>query len=310
MKCIKKIALVLVSTVIGVSAWAQDRLGDYLSQIYDLNYQRALVQEEYQTAFQEANSALNSEMQKEFARISQMEQYGWESADEYNARVTEEIEKVSSKRKEAIAAMDAEIRGKYDALFSAIDKKKQALISDLVSKEFSYSGESLSLSFSQFNRTEKYFPFTVKSNENDLSYTSRGLRYALNKDNLAEEWPVFDGYIKDNVLSAQVNFVVVKNADSTNYQKKVTQVKLVDGNGTVIATYDVNEAVEIVSMDEAVQATVSTSLEESEKAEEPAVADVEPEDDVSDDETPDADVELDEEPEEEPSDEDSEEFEE
>lgn len=310
MKCIKKIALVLVSTVIGVSAWAQDRLGDYLSQIYDLNYQRALVQEEYQTAFQEANSALNSEMQKEFARISQMEQYGWESADEYNARVTEEIEKVSSKRKEAIAAMDAEIRGKYDALFSAIDKKKQALISDLVSKEFSYSGESLNLSFSQFNRTEKYFPFTVKSNENDLSYTSRGLRYALNKDNLAEEWPVFDGYIKDNVLSAQVNFVVVKNADSTNYQKKVTQVKLVDGNGTVIATYDVNEAVEIVSMDEAVQATVSTSLEESEKAEEPAVADVEPEDDVSDDETPDADVELDEEPEEEPSDEDSEEFEE
>lgn len=310
MKCIKKIALVLVSTVIGVSAWAQDRLGDYLGQIYDLNYQRALVQEEYQTAFQEANSALNSEMQKEFARISQMEQYGWESADEYNARVTEEIEKVSSKRKEAIAAMDAEIRGKYDALFSAIDKKKQALISDLVSKEFSYSGESLSLSFSQFNRTEKYFPFTVKSNENDLSYTSRGLRYALNKDNLAEEWPVFDGYIKDNVLSAQVNFVVVKNADSTNYQKKVTQVKLVDGNGTVIATYDVNEAVEIVSMDEAVQATVSTSLEESEKAEEPAVADVEPEDDVSDDETPDADVELDEEPEEEPSDEDSEEFEE
>lgn len=310
MKCIKKIALVLVSTVIGVSAWAQDRLGDYLSQIYDLNYQRALVQEEYQTAFQEANSALNSEMQKEFARISQMEQYGWESADEYNARVTEEIENVSSKRKEAIAAMDAEIRGKYDALFSAIDKKKQALISDLVSKEFSYSGESLSLSFSQFNRTEKYFPFTVKSNENDLSYTSRGLRYALNKDNLAEEWPVFDGYIKDNVLSAQVNFVVVKNADSTNYQKKVTQVKLVDGNGTVIATYDVNEAVEIVSMDEAVQATVSTSLEESEKAEEPAVADVEPEDDVSDDETPDADVELDEEPEEEPSDEDSEEFEE
>ncbi|MBQ5400559.1 MAG: hypothetical protein IIU15_04975 [Treponema sp.] len=310
MKCIKKIALVLVSTVIGVSAWAQDRLGDYLSQIYDLNYQRALVQEEYQTAFQEANSALNSEMQKEFARISQMEQYGWESADEYNARVTEEIEKVSSKRKEAIAAMDAEIRGKYDALFSAIDKKKQALISDLVSKEFSYSGESLSLSFSQFNRTEKYFPFTVKSNENDLSYTSRGLRYALNKDNLAEEWPVFDGYIKDNVLSAQVNFVVVKNADSTNYQKKVTQVKLVDGNGTVIATYDVNEAVEIVSMDEAVQATVSTSLEESEKAEEPAVADVEPEDDASDDETPDADVELDEEPEEEPSDEDSEEFEE
>ena len=310
MKCIKKIALVLVSTVIGVSAWAQDRLGDYLSQIYDLNYQRALVQEEYQTAFQEANSALNSEMQKEFARISQMEQYGWESADEYNARVTEEIEKVSSKRKEAIAAMDAEIRGKYDALFSAIDKKKQALISDLVSKEFSYSGESLNLSFSQFNRTEKYFPFTVKSNENDLSYTSRGLRYALNKDNLAEEWPVFDGYIKDNVLSAQVNFVVVKNADSTNYQKKVTQVKLVDGNGTVIATYDVNEAVEIVSMDEAVQATVSTSLEESEKAEEPAVADVEPEDDASDDETPDADVELDEEPEEEPSDEDSEEFEE
>lgn len=310
MKCIKKIALVLVSTVIGVSAWAQDRLGDYLSQIYDLNYQRALVQEEYQTAFQEANSALNSEMQKEFARISQMEQYGWESADEYNARVTEEIEKVSSKRKEAIAAMDAEIRGKYDALFSAIDKKKQALISDLVSKEFSYSGESLSLSFSQFNRTEKYFPFTVKSNENDLSYTSRGLRYALNKDNLAEEWPVFDGYIKDNVLSAQVNFVVVKNADSTNYQKKVTQVKLVDGNGTVIATYDVNEAVEIVSMDEAVQATVSTPLEESEKAEEPAVADVEPEDDVSDDETPDADVELDVEPEEEPSDEDSEEFEE
>ena len=309
MKCIKKIALVLVSTVIGVSAWAQDRLGDYLSQIYDLNYQRALVQEEYQTAFQEANSALNSEMQKEFARISQMEQYGWESADEYNARVTEEIEKVSSKRKEAIAAMDAEIRGKYDALFSAIDKKKQALISDLVSKEFSYSGESLSLSFSQFNRTEKYFPFTVKSNENDLSYTSRGLRYALNKDNLAEEWPVFDGYIKDNVLSAQVNFVVVKNADSTNYQKKVTQVKLVDGNGTVIATYDVNEAVEIVSMDEAVQAAVSTSLEESEKAEEPAVADVEPEDDASDDETPDADVELDEEPEEEPSDEDSEEFE-
>ncbi len=310
MKCIKKIALVLVSTVIGVSAWAQDRLGDYLSQIYDLNYQRALVQEEYQTAFQEANSALNSEMQKEFARISQMEQYGWESADEYNARVTEEIEKVSSKRKEAIAAMDAEIRGKYDALFSAIDKKKQALISDLVSKEFSYSGESLNLSFSQFNRTEKYFPFTVKSNENDLSYTSRGLRYALNKDNLAEEWPVFDGYIKDNVLSAQVNFVVVKNADSTNYQKKVTQVKLVDGNGTVIATYDVNEAVEIVSMDEAVQAAVSTSLEESEKAEEPAVADVEPEDDASDDETPDADVELDEEPEEEPSDEDSEEFEE
>ena len=272
MKCIKKVALILAASVIGVSAWAQDKLGDCLSQIYDLNYQRALVQDEYETAFQQANSALNSEMQKEFARISQMEQFGWESADEYNTRVTEEIESVSAKRKQAIAEMDAEIRGKYDAAFSEIDRKKQSLIDELVTKEFVYSGDSVSLSFSAFNRTAKYFPFTVKSNEPDLNYTSKGLHYSLNKDNLAEEWPVFDGYIKDNVLSAQVTFVVVKNSDASNYQKKITQVKLVDGNGTVIATYDVNEGVEIVSMDEAIQAEVSTPLGDEKPSAAPAEA--------------------------------------
>ncbi|MBQ1833976.1 MAG: hypothetical protein II563_10620 [Treponema sp.] len=266
MKCIKKIALVFVAAFIGVSAWSQDKLGDYLSRIYDLNYQRALIQNEYETAFQEANSILNAEMQKEFQKISQMEQYGWESADEYNARVTEEIEAVSAKRKEAIAKTDAEIRSKFDDQLSAIAKKKQALIDELVAKEFIYSGDSLSLSFSAFNRTQKNFPFTVKSKESDLTYTSRGLHYALNKDNLAEEWPVFDGYIKDNVLSAQVNFIVVKTADSTSYQKKVTQVKLVDGNGTIIATYDVNEPVEIVSMDEAVEAAEKTPVDDEEEA--------------------------------------------
>ena len=132
MKCIKKIALVFVAAFIGVSAWSQDKLGDYLSRIYDLNYQRALIQNEYETAFQEANSILNAEMQKEFQKISQMEQYGWESADEYNARVTEEIEAVSAKRKEAIAKTDAEIRSKFDDQLSAIAKKKQALINQIL----------------------------------------------------------------------------------------------------------------------------------------------------------------------------------
>ncbi len=267
MKCIKKAFMILAASLIGASVWAQDRLGDYLSKIYDLNYQRAMVQDEYETAFREANVVLNTEMSKEFARISDMEQYGWESADEYNQRVTEEIEIVSAKRKEAIAKIESEITAKFEDQLNAIADKKQALIDEVISKEFSYSGESLSLSFSAFNRTEKNFPFTVKSKEDDLNYTSRGLNYALNKDRLAEEWPVFDGYIKQNSLTAQVNFVVVQGSDATGYQKKVTQVKLIDGNGTVIATYDVNEAVEIVSMEEAVEGENSTPVvaEPSEK---------------------------------------------
>lgn len=267
MKCIKKAFMILAASLIGASVWAQDRLGDYLSKIYDLNYQRAMVQDEYETAFREANVVLNTEMSKEFARISDMEQYGWESADEYNQRVTEEIEIVSAKRKEAIAKIESEITAKFEDQLNSIADKKQALIDEVISKEFSYSGESLSLSFSAFNRTEKNFPFTVKSKEDDLNYTSRGLNYALNKDRLAEEWPVFDGYIKQNSLTAQVNFVVVQGSDATGYQKKVTQVKLIDGNGTVIATYDVNEAVEIVSMEEAVEGENSTPVvaEPSEK---------------------------------------------
>lgn len=292
MKCIKKLAVVFAAALVGVSAWAQDKLSDYLEQIYDLNYQRAMIQDEYETAFQEANAQLNAEMQKEFARISEMEQYGWESADEYNTRVTEEIEAVSAKRKEAIARTDSEIRSKFDAQLTAIDRKKQALIDELTEKEFVYSGDSLNLSFSAFNRTEKFFPFTVKSNENDLNYTSRGLHYSLNRDRLAEEWPVFDGYIKQNALSAQVNFVVEKNVDTSSYQKKVTQVKLVDGNGTVIATYDVNESVEIVSMDEAIEAANKTSVTVVDAKVETVVADV-AEDEIA--ETEEAATEFDEE---------------
>ncbi len=285
MKCFKKVAVGIVAAVVGVSAWAQDKLGDYLSQIYDLNYQRALVKDEYETAFQKANAELNAKMQKEFARISEMEQFGWESAEEYNDRVSAEIEAVSAKRKEAIANADAEIRGRFDDQLLAIDRKKKELIDALVEKEFIYSEDSISLSFSAFNRTEKYFPFTVKSNESDLNYTSRGLHYALNRDRLAEEWPVFDGYIKDNALTAQVNFIVVKNTDSTNYQKKVTQVKLVDGNGTVIAVYDVNEPVEIVSMDEAIEAAVKTPVVETAAAEETEeAADVATEDEAAESE--------------------------
>ena len=65
-------------------------------------------------------------------------------------------------------------------------------------------------------------------------------------------------YINTNALTAEIHFVVTKKPSSEQYQKKVTVVKLVKkADGLVLGTYNVNEMVEGISMDEAIAANPS-----------------------------------------------------
>ncbi|MBP5175611.1 MAG: hypothetical protein ILP07_06860 [Treponema sp.] len=258
MKTTKKVLAIAAAASLGLCAWAQEKLSDSLTKIYDVNQRMADVKEEYETAFQEANAKLNAEVQKEFARISQLEQEGWESADEYNSRISGEIEAVTTKRYADIERVNNEIRANYDSKLTLLEAEKQNLINDLLDKEIVYSGDSVELSFSSFDRSEKYFPFTVKSKEDDLNYVSKGLKIYLEKAKVAEQWPVYNEYINTNALTAEIHFVVTKKPSSEQYQKKVTVVKLVKkADGLVLGTYNVNEMVEGISMDEAIAANPS-----------------------------------------------------
>ena len=294
MNATKKLMAVTAALALGFSAWGQEKLNDSLSKIYDVNQRKADVKEEYETAFQDANAKLNAEVQAEFAKISQMEQYGWESADEYNARISAAIESVTAKRYADIERVNNEIRANYDSKLTVLENEKQTLINELLDKEFVYSGDSVELTFSSFDRSEKYFPFTVKSVEPDLNYVSSGLKYFLSKDKIADEWPVIDGYIKDDSLSAQIYFSVAKKPSSELYQKKVTMVKLVKrDDGLVLGTYNVNEVVEVISMDEAIASSSTPAAKPAPKSvapvNEPEVADTdepEEEEDESDVDAP------------------------
>ncbi len=258
MKIMKKVLTFVALASFGLCAWAQEKLSDSLAQIYDVNQRMADVKEEYETAFQDANAKLNAEVQEEFAKISKMEQDGWESAEEYNTRVSAAIEAVTAKRYADIERVNNEIKANYDSKLTVLEAEKQNLINALLDKEFVYSGDSVDLRFASFDRSEKYFPFTVRSKEDDLDYTTKDLKYYLEKSKLAEQWPVFNEYITTNALTAEIHFCITKKPSSDQYQKKVTVVRLIKKeDGLKINEYNVNDVVGTISMDEAIVANPS-----------------------------------------------------
>lgn len=249
----KKIICFVVLAAICFMGFAQESLGDFLDAINEINKQKIELQSSLNQEYDTEVYRIQKAAQEELASISRLEKARYEDDDDFNKRINELIEETSKK-------MDNELRvlknkTENDSKGKAIDleTKKKDLIARMEQKEFVYYGDSVSVSFGEFKRTEKYWPVTIKSLEDQLNYTG-SFEYELDKAfSIKEQFEAIDELIADNLLTAEIHFRVVNRGLNSNlYQKEVQKVVLFGPNNDVLRTYIVNQVVDTFNLYETV----------------------------------------------------------
>lgn len=245
----KKIILIAALSAITTVLFAQESLKDFLDAINEINNQKIELQGSHNFDYDSEVYRIRKAAQEELAYISKLEQEPWEDDDDFNSRIDELISKTTEKMNSELKVLKskAENDSKGKAVELEIEKKK--LISRMEQKQFVYSGESVNVSFGNFEKTAKYWPVTIKSLEEQLNYTGSFI-YEIDKSfSIGEQYMKIDNLVKDNLLTAEIYFRVVNRAPNANsYQKEVQKVVLYGPNNEVLKTYEVNQVVDTFTL--------------------------------------------------------------
>ncbi len=229
---------------------SQETLKYYLDSIADLNRQGIEAQNDYSMLCTNEINQLRTDAQFKISAIQTSEKFAWEDpVEDFLPRITEEIAAVNNQ----LAVEIASTKDRYKALYleknAEIEGKKRAIADQMVTKEFCYSGNSVSLTFGTFETKGKYFPVSVKCLESDLPYSNSELIYDLDKSIIAKIWEPPVDASQNNKISAEIYFQVFKKSSfSDEYQKKITRIVLRGDDNSVLKEYTINEIVETFSI--------------------------------------------------------------
>ena len=234
----KNLFMITFLFIIQLNVFGQEKLKDYLDAINEVMNQEMVAENEFNLLYQTSVNNLNADSQMEMSNISRIEAYPWESPEE----------ELQQKRDKEISNITNEIKAFHREKVDNLANKKQEIISSMMRKEFVYSGNSVMTSFGEFDRIEKKWTVVVRSLEKDLNYISNELYLQLNKEVIKEQYEKFSKLIKDNKITSEIHFQILKKNLTDIFQKKVTRVILKTSDNAVIAEFPIDEIVETFTM--------------------------------------------------------------
>lgn len=244
----KNLFMITFLFIIQLNVFGQEKLKDYLDAINEVMNQEMVAENEFNLLYQTSVNNLNADSQMEMSNISRIEAYPWESPEEYTTRMNMAILELQQKRDKEISNITNEIKAFHREKVDNLANKKQEIISSMMRKEFVYSGNSVMTSFGEFDRIEKKWTVVVRSLEKDLNYISNELYLQLNKEVIKEQYEKFSKLIKDNKITSEIHFQILKKNLTDIFQKKVTRVILKTSDNAVIAEFPIDEIVETFTM--------------------------------------------------------------
>ncbi len=248
----KKILTVMILLFVTSFIMAQEKLSDYLNMLNDLTNQEIAITSEFNLVYQSAINGLNTDTQVEMSKISKEEAKPWESDIEYTTRISEEINKLQTKRDKEVESITNEIKANFKERQDYVSNKKQEVIANMMKKEFVYSGNSVQTSFGKFDRDNKFWPVIVKSLEKDLNYTSSNLKWFLDLSIIQEQYESIYKMMLNNEIKGEIYFQVSRKTLTDTYQKKVTKVVLRSSDNASLIEFPIDEIVETFSLTQTV----------------------------------------------------------
>ena len=249
----KKLLCVAVFTAICFAGFAQETLGEFLDAINKINNQKIELQSSINKDYDTEVYRIQKATQEELAYISKLEMERYEDENDFNIRINSLIDETKKRMENEMAQLKSKTENESKGKAIELETQKKDLIAKMEQKNFVYYGDSVSVSFGEFKRTEKYWPVTIKSLEEQVNYTG-SFEYELDKAfSIKDQFEAMDALIADNLITAEIHFRVVNRGVNSNlYQKEVQKVVLFGPDNEVIKTYVVNQVIDTFNLYETV----------------------------------------------------------
>lgn len=234
----KIIYFILLVISFGIYASESLTASYYLDQISQFDKNMENINLERVNEITKAKEILNAEKLAEKATISNTERKFTETEQQLKERKENLSKKLDSEYKTDEENKIAEINNKYDSLIKQEKQKKEALIKEMLNKEFLLSFPDVNISVGNFQveANPQHFPVTVISEKTELDYKYTGKIELEEADRDAEGERINSE--KDN-YKAEIIYKIEQQQN--NFIKKITQIMIKNDKNAVIRRFNPNE---------------------------------------------------------------------
>lgn len=236
----KQKIIYFILLVISFGIYANESLSAnyYLEKISQFDANMEKINLERANEITKAKEILNAEKLAEKATISNIERNFTETQQQLKDRKANLYKELESEYKTNEANKIAEINNKYDSLIQQEKQKKEALIKEMLNKEFLLSFPDVNISVGNFQveANPQHFPVTVVSEKTELDYKYTGKIQLEEADRDAEGVRINSE--KDN-YKAEIIYKIEQQQNK--FIKKITQIMIKNDKNAVIRRFNPNE---------------------------------------------------------------------
>lgn len=234
----KIIYFILLVISFGIYATESLTASYYLDQISQFDKNMENINLERTNTITKAKESLNADMISKKNNIDNIKPNFTETQQQLKDRKANLYKELESEYKTNEANKIAEINNKYDSLIQQEKQKKEALIKEMLNKEFLLSFPDVNISVGNFQveANPQHFPVTVVSEKTELDYKYTGKIQLEEADRDAEGVRINSE--KDN-YKAEIIYKIEQQQNK--FIKKITQIMIKNDKNAVIRRFNPNE---------------------------------------------------------------------
>lgn len=234
----KIIYFILLVISFGIYASESLTASYYLDQISQFDKNMENINLERANTITKAKESLNADMISEKNNIDNIKPTFTETQQQLKDRKANLYKELESEYKTNEANKIAEINNKYDSLIQQEKQKKEALINEMLNKEFllSYPDVKISVGDFQVEANPQHFPVSVISEKTELDYKYTGKILLEEADRDAEGVRINS---EKNNYKAEITYKIEQQQNK--FIKKITQIMIKNDKNAVIRRFNPNE---------------------------------------------------------------------
>lgn len=234
----KIIYFILLVISFGIYASESLTASYYLDQISQFDKNMENINLERANEITKAKEILNADMISEKNNIDNIKPTFTETQQQLKDRKANLYKELESEYKTNEANKIAEINNKYDSLIQQEKQKKEALINEMLNKEFlvSYPDVKISVGDFQVEADPQHFPVTVISEKTELDYKYTGQILLEEADRDAEGERINS---EKDKYKAEIIYKIEQQQNK--FIKKITKIIIKNDKNAVIRRFIPNE---------------------------------------------------------------------
>lgn len=216
---------------------------DYVNAMNRRYIQQLNIEKEKINSIAVKEQEITKKYQVQIDEEKAKERKPYEKPDKFEAKKTENLEALKTKRDKEIDDMKKSETDFYDKKIEAIDSEVENYEKKLLGTTFSLEGKDVFVEFGDFyvGRGDEiqYWPFTVKSLNKVLDYTYQGKLEVkadsiVTDNNIGEKYEVIENAKKNKQISGEIEYSLVNGKNNSEYEIVVKKVIVKSSDGVWI----------------------------------------------------------------------------